>query len=292
MTTLASRLRNYSELTRQRAPVGWLLLLFPTLSALVVSAEVWPSAEILVVFTLGVWLTRSAGCVVNDYADRHLDPQVARTRTRPLADGRVSPSEAIGVFLVLICLAALLLLFLSHEAALTALLSLPLILLYPFAKRVTQWPQIVLGLAFSWGVLVASVEMAGSVSEPALWLFVANFLWILAYDTLYALQDLPDDLKVGVGSLATRFGIEGSLRLIALCQCGMLIALVLLGVRSNYPWSYFAFLVGILLMFAYQHLKLGREQHRQEMGYFRAFKHNAWVGLLMLFGLTAAKAGL
>lgn len=289
--SIAVRLKNYAELTRQHAPIGWLLLWFPTIAALFASGDGQPSLGNLVVFTLGVWLTRSAGCIVNDYADRHLDPQVERTRNRPMADGRVSPPEAMVVFLVCIGLAGLLLFALSREAALTALLSLPLIVLYPFAKRVTELPQLVLGLAFSWGILVASVEMTGRVTELALWLFAANFLWILAYDTFYALQDLPDDQKVGIGSLATRFGITGTRRLIALCQCGVLLCLMLLGVRSNYPWHYFACLLGILLLFAYEHVKLGREEHRAQMGYFRAFKHNGWVGLAMLLGLILANQG-
>lgn len=290
MTGVAARLRNYSELTRQHAPVGWLLLWFPTVGALLVSAEDWPSAGTLTVFSLGVWLTRSAGCVVNDYADRRLDPQVERTRRRPIADGRVSSLEAAAVFLGFLGLAALLLFALTPKAALTACLSVPLILVYPFAKRVTQLPQLVLGIAFSWGILVASVEMAGRITEPALWLFAANFLWILAYDTFYALQDLPDDRKVGVGSLATRFGLEGSRRLIALCQCGVLASLILLGVRSDYPWHYFALVASISVLFVYQHLKLAQEAHRSDMGYFRAFKNNAWVGLVMLVSLIAATA--
>lgn len=290
MTGFATRLRNYSELTRQHAPVGWLLLWFPTIAALFVSGEDWPNTGTLIVFSLGVWLTRSAGCVVNDYADRHLDLQVERTRTRPIADGRVSSREAAGVFLASMGLAALLLFALTPKAALTAVLSLPLILLYPFAKRATQLPQLVLGVAFGWGILVASVEMTGKITEPALWLFAANFLWILAYDTFYALQDLPDDRKVGVGSLATRFGLEGSRRLIALCQLGVFASLILLGVRSGFPWYYFVLVPAVLVLFVYQHLKLGQEAHRSDMGYFRAFKNNAWVGLVMIVSLVAATA--
>lgn len=292
MSSVAERIGNYSELTRQGAPIGWLLLLFPTLASLLVSAAGWPSAQILVVFTLGVWLTRSAGCVINDYADRRFDAGVARTRHRPLASGRVSSAEALAVFVLLMGLAALLLLLLAPSAALTAVLGVPLILLYPFAKRVTTLPQVVLGVAFSWGILVASVQVAGRISEGALWLFVANFLWILAYDTFYALQDLPDDQTMGVRSLATRFGVRGSLRLIALCQLGMLASLVALGVRLEYAWHYYVFLIGMLALFGYQHLRLGKEAHRETLGYLRAFKHNAWVGTLLLLALCVQKAAL
>lgn len=292
MSSLAARFGNYAELTRQKAPIGWLLLLFPTLASLVVSSAEWPSLEVLLVFSLGVWLTRSAGCVINDYADRHFDAGVARTKHRPIAEGRVSPSEAMALFLVLMGLAALLLLLITPLAALTAVLAVPLIVLYPFAKRVTSFPQLVLGVAFSWGILVASVEMAGRISEAALWLFLANFLWILAYDTFYALQDLPDDEQIGVRSLATRFGVRGSPRLIALCQLGMLSCLILLGVRSDYAWHYYLLLLGMALLFGYQLLRLGREAHRGSFGYLRAFRSNAWVGTLMLLALCVQEAAL
>ncbi len=292
MTSLAARIGNYSKLTRQGTPIGWLLLLFPTLASLLVSGAGWPSAKTVIIFTLGVWLTRSAGCVINDYADRHFDSNVVRTRHRPLASGRVAPAEAIAVFVLLMAMAALLLLLLTPWAALTAVLGVPLILLYPFAKRVTSLPQLVLGVAFSWGILVASVEVSGRITESALWLFLANFLWILAYDTFYALQDLPDDKKIGVGSLATRFGVGGSLRLIALCQLGMLASLVALGVRLGYVWHYYLFLIGMLALFGYQLLRLGKEVHREALGYLRAFRHNAWVGSLMLLALCTQKVAL
>ena len=290
MTSWAVRIGNYSELTRQRAPIGWLLLLFPTLTSLVVTGTGWPSVQTLLVFTLGVWLTRSAGCVINDYADRRFDAGVARTQHRPLAEGRVTPGEAIGLFLVLMALAALLLLLITPAAALTAVLAVPLIVLYPFAKRVTSFPQFVLGIAFSWGILVASVEMVGRISEAALWLFVANFFWILAYDTFYALQDLLDDYKMEVRSLATLLGVRGSLGLIAVCQMGMLIALVGLGLRLEYTWHYYPFLICMAALFGYQHLRLGKEENRASMGYLRAFRHNLWVGVLMLLAVCVQKS--
>lgn len=290
MTRLAVRIANYSELTRQGAPIGWLLLLFPTLASLVMTGAEWPSLQTVLVFTLGVWLTRSAGCVINDYADRRFDAGVARTQHRPLAEGRVSPGEAIGLFLALLALAALLLLFLTPAAALMAVLAVPLIVLYPFAKRVTSLPQIVLGIAFSWGVLVASVEMVGGVGVTALWLFLANFLWVLAYDTFYALQDLLDDYKMGVRSLATLLGVRGASWLIGLCQLGMLAALAGLGVSLGYTWHYYFVLLCMAALFTYQHVRLGREENRASMGYLRAFRHNSWVGVLMLLAVCVQKA--
>ncbi len=288
-TGALARIGEYAALTRQGAPIGWLLLLFPTLAALIVSASDWPSIGTLLIFTLGVWLTRSAGCVINDYADRHLDPKVARTRHRPLAAGRITPAEALVLFVCLMTCAALLLLLLTPAAAFTAMLGAPLILLYPYAKRVTTLPQIVLGVTFSWGIPVASAEVSGGISEAALWLFAANFLWVLAYDTFYALQDLPDDQQAGVGSLATRFGITGSLRLIALCQLGMLVLLVSMGLRLGYAWPYHASLFAIGLLFVWQHLVPGKEVHRERMGYLRAFRHNGWVGALLLASLALEK---
>ena len=292
MTTLAVRLSNYADLTRQQAPVGWLLLLFPTLAGLIVSAKGWPAPETFLIFCVGVWLTRSAGCVVNDLADIKFDAKVTRTRHRPLAEARISRVEAILLFVCLMGLAALLLMLLSPAAIVVALLAVPLIVAYPFAKRVTDIPQLVLGVTFSWGILVASVEVSGGVGTAAMLLFAANFLWIVAYDTFYALQDLPDDRQAGVRSPATRFGIEGALRLVKVCQAGMLCCLALLGATLDFPWFFYAFLPVILIMFAYQHVALGKEAHREHLGYLRAFKHNAWVGAVMLAGIAIAKAAL
>ena len=292
MTNIAARLGNYADLTRQQTPVGWLLLLFPTLAALVVSAPGWPDLETVAIFTLGVWLTRSAGCAINDIADVKLDARVARTKHRPLPELRVSRFEALAVFACLMGLAALLLLLLTPAAAFTAVLAVPLIVAYPFAKRVTNLPQIVLGITFGWGILVASVEVSGGVTDAALLLFAANFFWILAYDTFYALQDLPDDQQVGVGSLATRYGIASALHLIKLCQAAMLICLASLGVVMAFPWYYFLFLLAILAMFGYQHLALAKEALRASLGYLRAFKHNAWVGAVMLLGVATGQAAL
>ena len=292
MTSLAVRFSNYADLTRQQTPVGWLLLLFPTLASLVVSAPGWPDAKTVAVFTLGVWLTRSAGCVINDIADIKFDALVVRTKRRPLAEARISKTEALALFACLMALSASLLLLLTPAAALTAVLAVPLIIAYPFAKRVTNAPQLVLGVAFSWGILVASVEVSGGISQAALILFAANFLWILAYDTFYALQDLPDDQAIGVGSLATRYGIDGALRLVKLCQAGVIACLALLGVTLAFPWHYYLCLPAVLALFAYQHLALGKEANRQSLGYLRAFKHNAVVGAVMLLAVITGQAAL
>ncbi len=292
MTSIAVRVSNYADLTRQQTPVGWLLLLFPTLASLVVSAPGWPAAKTVLIFTLGVWLTRSAGCVINDIADIKFDALVARTKRRPLAEARVSKAEALALFAGLMALSACLLFLLTPAAALTAMLAVPLIIAYPFAKRVTNAPQLVLGVTFSWGILVASSEVSGGISHAALILFAANFLWILAYDTFYALQDLPDDQAIGVGSLATRLGIEGALRLIKLCQAGMLACLALLGATLAFTWHYYLCLLAMLALFAYQHLVLGTEAKRESLGYLRAFKHNAVVGAIMLLAIITGQATL
>jgi len=292
MTSIAARFSHYADLTRQQTPVGWLLLLFPTVASLIVSAPGWPAAQTVLIFTLGVWLMRSAGCVINDIADIKFDALVSRTKHRPLAESRVSRGEALILFAALMALGACLLFLLTPAAVLTAVLAVPLIVAYPFAKRVTNLPQLVLGVAFSWGILVASSEVSGGISQAALILFAANFLWILAYDTFYALQDLPDDQAIGVGSLATRFGIEGALRLIKLCQAGMLACLVLLGATLAFAWHYYLCLLAMLALFAYQHLVLGKEANREYLGYLRAFKHNAFVGTIMLLGIVAGQASL
>ncbi|MGH8453028.1 MAG: 4-hydroxybenzoate octaprenyltransferase, partial [Nevskiales bacterium] len=203
---MRERLRQYALLMRLDKPVGIGLLLWPTLWALWIAGDGHPDPKVVMVFVLGVVLMRSAGCVINDYADRDFDPHVARTRDRPIAAGRVSPREALVLF-VSLCLLAFALVLTQNR--LTVLLSVPAALLaasYPFMKRWTYLPQAWLGLAFSWGIPMAFTALTGQIPVVAWWLFAANVLWAIAYDTFYALVDIADDRRIGVKSSAILFG--------------------------------------------------------------------------------------
>ena len=200
------RLVEYIKLTRLDRPIGIYLVLWPALWGLWVAAQGVPQPLVLVVFLAGVVLMRSAGCAINDYADREIDRHVARTNQRPLARGAISPKEAIGVFVVLSLIAFVLVLQLN---LLTIMLSVPAVILagsYPYMKRYTHLPQAYLGVAFGWAVPMAFAAQTGEVPLASWWLFLATVLWALAYDTMYAIVDREDDLKIGVKSTAILFG--------------------------------------------------------------------------------------
>ena len=273
-------LRPYLALTRIDRPVGTLLLLWPTLAALWLAAEGAPPFYLLFVFSLGTWLMRSAGCVINDIADRRIDGHVRRTSGRPLATGEISTGGAVVVFLALAALAGSLLLFLNPLTRWLALAGIALAAVYPFTKRWTYLPQAFLGAAFSWGLVMAYAAVRGQLPIDTWLLFIASLTWIVAYDTMYAMVDREDDLKIGVKSTAILFGTQDRL-MIALLQGVTLIALVLL---SQVIEARGAFQLGILAaagFFLYQHFLI---RNRDRTGCFNAFRNNVWVGFSLFAG--------
>ena len=264
-------------------PVGSLLLLWPTLAALWVAAQGVPPVDLIAVFTLGAFIMRAAGCVINDLADRRLDPLVARTRNRPLATGAVSARGALGLFAGL-CLAALaLLIWLNPAARWLAVAGLAIATLYPFMKRWTHLPQVVLGVAFSWGIVMAFAAVRGEVPATGWLFFVASLLWIVAYDTLYAMVDREDDVKAGIKSTAILFGAADRL-MVGVLQAGAWLGFALLGWRSGFGAAYGIGLVLMAALFAYQQVLI-RERDRD--GCFRAFLNNIWVGFALFAALVA-----
>jgi 4-hydroxybenzoate polyprenyltransferase len=270
------------QLIRFDKPIGTLLLLWPTYWALWIAADGVPDYDLLIIFTVGTFLTRSAGCIINDLADRHLDGAVSRTSTRPLVTGAVSVSEAKILFAALLLLAFILVLFTNP---LTIALSVPAALLascYPFMKRYTQLPQLVLGAAFSWGIPMAFAAQQGEL-PPALWLlYLGNLLWTVVYDTKYAMVDRADDLKIGIKSSAILFGKHDRL-VIGILQILCLLALYLAGNAFDLGPYYNSSLIVVAALFCY-HQHLIRDRHPEAC--FKAFQHNNWVGMVVFFGIA------
>lgn len=279
---MKQRLLEYTRLMRLHKPIGIFLLLWPTLWALWIAGRGSPDPLVLLVFVAGVVLMRSAGCVINDYADRHFDPHVARTRERPIAAGRVTPREAVTLFLLL-CLTALALVMLMNS--LTRWLSLAgaaLAATYPFMKRYTHLPQVYLGAAFGWAVPMAFAAQTGAVPRVAWLLFVATVLWATVYDTMYAMVDREDDLKIGVKSTAILFG-EADRVIIAILQLLLLLALVLAGQLAGLG-IYYHFGLLLALVFAVYQQYLIRD--RNPAACFKAFLNNNWFGAAVFGGIA------
>ncbi len=277
---LAQRLKDYALLIRLHRPVGIYLLLWPTLLALLLAGDGQPKPELLLLFTLGVILLRSAGCAINDYADRHFDAQVTRTKDRPLAAGRITPKEALAVFAVLSLAAAQLLWFLPWTVWLLALAALLLLMSYPYMKRLHFLPQAHLGVAFAWATPMAFVAQTGNLPLLAWVLFAATVFWTLAYDTFYALADKEDDKKAGVKSSARLFGrfvwwwlIFFYVLTVALWACAGLLA-------ERGLW----YAIGLLafVLFLPRLFCLSRQRR-----FIAAFSLNHWAGLVFLLGVVA-----
>ena len=282
---MSARLLDYARLMRLHRPIGIWLLLWPTLWALWLAAGGVPPLKLLTIFVAGTVLMRSAGCVINDYADREFDPQVARTRDRPLAAGRVRPGEALALF-ALLCLAALAVAWSLPAAALW--LSLPAVLLaasYPFAKRFHSLPQAHLGIAFSWGVPMAYAAVRGTVPwGQAAPLMAANLCWVIAYDTLYAMSDRADDLKVGIKSSAILFGRYDRL-LVGLLHGAALALLAWLGLRAGRGAAYFLGLLTAAGFAVYEQRLAG---DRDPGRCLQAFTDNNRFGAAVFVGLVAS----
>ncbi len=279
--SLWPRLREYALLMRLHRPIGILLLLWPTLWALWIAGQGQPDRPVFTVFVLGVILMRSAGCVMNDYADRELDPHVERTRDRPIAAGRVSPKEALVLFVVLCLIAFALVLAMNRLTVMLSFAGAFLAATYPFMKRFTNLPQFYLGAAFGWSIPMAFAAQTGSVPPVAWVLFAANVFWSVAYDTAYAMVDREDDLKVGVKSTAILFGAYDRL-MVGLSHALTLGLLAFTGFIAGLGMLYHAGLA-VAAGFAMYQQYLMRDRTRA--GCFRAFLNNNWFGAAVFAGL-------
>lgn len=275
------RLRAYALLVRFHRPIGSLLLLWPALWALWLAAQGQPPWRVVLIFIAGVFLMRSAGCAINDFADRNLDGQVLRTRERPLATGLVSPREALGVFFALGLAAFLLVLLLDWKTIALSVVALGLAVLYPFMKRVTHWPQVFLGAAFGWAVPMAYTAVAGQVPLQGWLVFTAALIWALIYDTQYAMVDREDDLKAGIKSTAILFGRHDRL-LIGLLQLVFLGLMAYIGLTAGRGAWYFGGLAVAAGLSAYQQYLM---RDRELAACFRAFLNNNYLGLALFLGL-------
>lgn len=278
---LKERVYQYAILSRLNRPIGIFLLLWPTLWALWIAAEGVPDFGILTVFVLGVILMRSAGCVINDYADRKIDPRVNRTKNRPIASGKVSPDEALLLFISLCFSAFLLVLTMNTFTILLSLGGVMLAGIYPFMKRYTHMPQIVLGMAFGWAVPMSFAAQTNEVPKIAWLLYVVTVLWTVVYDTMYAMADRMDDLKIGVKSTAILFG-DADKVIIGILQVMMLCAFYLIGEQSQFGWEYqISLLIAAILMLYHQYLI----RFRQPAQCISAFLNNNWIGLVIFVGI-------
>lgn len=264
-------------------PIGIYLVLWPTLWALWIAAEGLPRVDVLVIFIAGVVLMRSAGCVINDFADRKVDGHVARTRHRPLVSGRVSKTEALLLFFVLVSIAFLLVLLTNKLTILLSVGAVLLAIIYPFMKRYTHLPQVVLGAAFAWSIPMAFAAQTGELKAPIWVLYTAVVLWTVAYDTFYAMVDREDDLKIGVKSTAILFG-EMDRFMTGCLQVLCLFALLLAGQRFGLGRYYQASLAIAACFFLYQQWLI---KDRLPGRCFRAFLNNNWVGMVIFLGIVA-----
>jgi 4-hydroxybenzoate polyprenyltransferase len=281
--TLAATLYAYARLMRLDKPIGIYLVLWPTLWSLWLAAKGIPDGAVLVIFCLGALLMRSAGCVINDYADRNFDGQVSRTRQRPLVLGHVTPRAALLLFALLCALAFVLVLMTNRQTLLWSLGALALTVVYPFMKRHTYLPQVVLGAAFAWAVPMAFAAQTGSVPVPAWILYCAVVMWTCAYDTFYGMVDREEDVAIGVKSTAILFGDQDRVMTAAL-QLMFLGGLVLLGQKTGLGLYYYAGLAVATGFMAYQQWLI---RHREPAACFAAFLNNNWVGLSVFVGIVA-----
>lgn len=279
--SILERLHSYALLVRLNRPIGILLLLWPALWALWIAGEGQPPWQIVLIFMAGAALMRSAGCAINDYADRNIDGHVARTKMRPIASGLVSPKEAVAVFVALSLIAFSLLFFLNWQTMGLSVGAVILAALYPFMKRYTHLPQVVLGAAFGWAVPMAFMAVTESLPPLAWMLFGAALLWALIYDTQYAMVDREDDLKIGVKSTAILFG-KYDLLIIGCLQLIMLGLMVLVGRMAGLGWIYNLGLAVGAGFFVYQQII---SRGRDPKACFEAFLNNNQFGMVVFIGL-------
>jgi len=271
----------YAQLTRVDKPIGILLLMWPTLIALWIAAEGWPDPLVLFVFVAGVILMRSAGCAINDYADRNIDGKVKRTTQRPLATGKITPKEALLVFVVLSTLAFILVLFMNTLTIAMSLVGVLLAASYPFMKRYHYLPQVHLGAAFGWSAPMAYAAQANEVTAITWLIFLATILWATAYDTMYAMVDYDDDIKIGVKSTAILFGNQDKL-IIGAIQTLLIFDLLLIGHRAELSGFYYLGVAAASLFAIYQQYLI-KDRNRELC--FQAFLNNNWFGMVLFVGV-------
>ncbi|WP_032092455.1 MULTISPECIES: 4-hydroxybenzoate octaprenyltransferase [Pasteurellaceae] len=282
-----SKLTAYAQLMRLDKPIGTLLLLWPTLWALFLAAKSLPDLSVLLIFILGVIFMRAAGCVINDYADRHIDGQVKRTSQRPLATGSATPQEAKMLFILLVLCAFVLVLFLNYYAIALSVIAVLLAFIYPFMKRYTHLPQFFLGAAFGWSIPMAYGAVLERLPAECWLLFIANLAWTVAYDTQYAMVDRDDDLRIGVKSTAILFAQYDN-KIIALLQFIALSALIAVGYLAGLAQGYFILLFFAALFFIYQ-CKLTKNRTREDC--FKAFLNNNYFGMTVFIAVLAGVFG-
>ena len=276
------RLEQYYLLVRLHRPIGIYLLLWPALWALWIAGQGKPDPLVLAVIVIGTVLMRSAGCAMNDYADRNIDAHVERTRERPIAAGKVSPKEALFVFCVLALVSFGLVLLLNRLTIYLSFAGALLAAAYPFAKRYTHLPQVVLGMAFAWAVPMVFAAQTGTLPKEAWLIYVITVIWAVIYDTMYAMVDREDDLKIGVKSTAILFG-EADRLILFILQLMMFAGLYLLGKQAGLHMAYYMAMgfAGILAL--YQQLLI---RHREPAQCFRAFLNNNWLGMILFIGIV------
>jgi len=276
------KLEHYTHLIRLNRPIGIYLLLWPTLWALWIAAKGVPDLWILFVFLAGVFMMRSAGCAINDYADRDIDPHVERTRNRPLAAGKINERETLTVFAVLMLLSFMLVLTLNTLTIYLSLVGLALAISYPFMKRFHYMPQVHLGAAFGWAVPMAFTAQTNSITPITWLLFIAAVLWATIYDTMYAMADREDDLKIGVKSTAILFG-EADRLIIGILQILMLLDLYFIGRQEHLGLAYYFSLMVAAGLFAWQQILI---HARKPADCFKAFLNNNWLGMAVFIGIA------
>lgn len=271
----------YVQLVRLDKPIGTLLLLWPTLIALWIAAQGWPDPEVLFIFITGVILMRSAGCAINDYADRHVDSKVKRTQHRPLTSGKISEKETLLIFAILSLSAFILVLFMNELTIWMSFVGILLAVSYPFMKRYHYLPQVHLGAAFGWSAPMAYTAQANEVTVVTWLIFLATVLWATAYDTMYAMVDYDDDIKIGVKSTAILFGNQDRL-IIGIIQLLLILNLILIGHRAELSGFYYLGVTAASCFAAYQQYLI--KDRKRELC-FQAFLNNNWVGLVLFAGV-------
>jgi len=280
--TIKDRAYQYALLMRWHRPIGALLLLWPMMWAIWVAGAGHPDPRVVAIFIAGVWVMRSAGCVLNDLADRNFDPHVERTRDRPLAAGRVRPKEALAVAGVMLLIALGLVLMTNWLTFWLSFGAVGLAVLYPLMKRYTYFPQVFLGAAFGWAIPMGYAAQANALPPIAWLIFLSSIVWALIYDTQYAMVDREDDLKIGVKSTAILFG-ELDRHILGILQIVMMATLVLIGLQAHLGLWYYLSLVMASLLFGYQQV-LTFERDRQKC--FAAFMNNNWFGAIVFAGIV------
>ncbi len=281
MQLTKERLQQYYLLMRMDRPIGTWLLLWPTFWALWIAAQGIPEPTIIIVFALGVFVMRSAGCVINDYADRHIDKHIKRTKNRPITSGKVTPKEALILFFCCILVAFTLVLFLNFYTIALSFVALILAAIYPFMKRYTHYPQFVLGMAFSWAIPMGFAAQLNTIPIIAWQLYAVTILWIVSYDTMYAMADRTDDLKIGVKSTAIIFA-HNDKRIIALLQIAFTLGLLAIAWQEQ---AGLFFYLGILASVGFSIYQQYLIRDRDEQKCFQAFLNNHWLGLVVFIGI-------